>query len=206
MTHRIFVYCFALLSFLACNKEEQITDLTDETLNSLVVETRAGSGGCYEIVFPIAFDLADGSVIEAESISDARTQIRNWFQSDPEVIGRPVLQYPIDMINEDGEVITVVDRSELVDIRKACFRENLGEGKPCFRLVYPIGIEYPDGTVIEYEKWRDARLALREWKLDNLDAEERPKLDFPIEVVLDGAEEATTVNSREELRQIKEDC
>src|SRR5690606_26274349 len=115
---------------------------------------------------------------------------------------------PFDVINEDGEIITIENREQMARLRMECrrnFYENHGpnghndRGKFCFRLQYPISIEYPDGNVETYITRLDLRLALRAWRRDNPGLDVRPVLAFPVNVIMEDGT-VVTVNSKEELK------
>ena len=78
-------------------------------------------------------------------------------------------------------------------------------GKPCFKIVYPITINFPDESSLEVESRKDLKYALRNWRKDNPDADERPTIGFPIVVIFED-ETTQTLNSVAELRQLKKDC
>lgn len=54
----------------------------------------------------------------------------------------------------------------------------------CFDLVYPITLEFPDGTTAEAADVEALRDLLMDWRQNNPDATERPNLVYPIDVSL----------------------
>lgn len=78
---------------------------------------------CYTTVFPISFTMPDGSSISAESKEDAREQLTTWKENNPDVAGHPALNFPIQLIKDDGTELTINSREELKDLRGTCNEE-----------------------------------------------------------------------------------
>ncbi len=203
-------FCF-LLILTSCTKEDlNVDDFADDTLFLIESETRSGKLGCYELVYPVAIAFPDGTSLEVEDSEELRAAIKSWKEDNPDVNGRPHLAFPYDILTEDGTLITVETRKQKRRLLLAC-KVQMGNGphghlgKPCFGIVYPISILFPDATIVEVESKKDLKIALRAWRKDNPDAEERPSIVFPIEVMFED-ETTQTVGNREELKQLKKDC
>ena len=79
-----------------------------------------------------------------------------------------------------------------------------GEKAFCFKLVYPISITMPDATVLsgnEETLWG----AVKTWYETNSDSEEKPSLNYPIDILWKG-EIAKTINDDTELKIAKRYC
>ncbi len=202
----ILAFLFALL-LVSCSKDEdsQSEAFADESLQSISLETRSGPGGCYEILFPINIDLPDGTTLEAESFRDAKDQIKDWRQNNLDVQGRAQIAYPVELINDNGEIISADDRLELRRIIVACQRDGRGQARHCFEVVWPISIEFADNTQTEVNSRREAKLAVRQWRRDNPDSAAMPQIVWPITVEMEDGSQLS-INSREELKTLKEDC
>ena len=174
------------------------------------IETRSSSGakGCFELVFPITINFEDGSSAEVESIDDLKETVKGWKEENPDATMRPTLEFPVEVMTQDGEIVSVDSREDLLALRKECrenFIANGGAQGPCFKVVYPVSVAFPDGEELSFDDRRSLKKAIREWRKENQGSEERPVLVFPITVVdKDGNE--ITVNSKEELKALKEDC
>ena len=73
----------------------------------------------------------------------------------------------------------------------------------CFDLSLPVSYTMPDGstiTVSNEEDWDE----IKSWYEENPESEEKPVLQFPVNVEFD--DETVTVNSEEELRELKQEC
>lgn len=205
--------------FTACEKEDSAAGVENYVLQSTFeIEERSGSGmaGCYELVFPVTLQFADGTTQEVGSYEELKQAIREWYQGmnvRPRPALRPHLAFPYDVINEDGEIITVSTLEELVALRRACIASvygsnhhgHLGKDRHCFKPVFPFTLEFPDGSQVAVNTPLELRQAIRTWKQANPDSTERPEFVFPITVQLrDGTQ--VVVNTPEELRALKADC
>ena len=73
----------------------------------------------------------------------------------------------------------------------------------CFDLSLPVSYTMPDGSTITVSNEEDWD-AIKDWYEANPDSEEKPELQFPVNVEFD--DEIVTVNSEEELRELKQEC
>jgi len=204
--------CFSFLLFLtSCTDESvDVSEFADETMLQMESETRSGKLGCYELVYPVSIDFADGSTLEVNDSDEFKAAIIAWKEGNEEVSGRPFLAFPYEIVTENGELITVENRTQRRRLRLAC-KVMMGEvvhghlGKPCFRIVYPVTVLFPDESSTEVASRKDLKVALRTWRRDNPDDEEKPMLDFPITVQFED-ETTQTVDSREALIRLKKEC
>ena len=212
---------------MACNKSSDVTteELVDQALYSAQERGGMGRFGCYELVFPVTLVLPDSTTIEVNSYDEMKQALRTYFDANG---GHPhghhggagtrphlSFEFPISVISEDGELITVNAADELKALREACAGSTFGHHGPqghgqhglsCFDLVFPLSILFPDGTTAEAADRLTLRQLIHSWKQNNPGATERPQLVFPLTVKMDDDGSLVTVNSREELRQLKEDC
>ncbi len=204
----------------SCEKEDNATSVENFVWRSITeIEESSGAGraGCYELVFPVTLQFADGTTQEVEDYASLRQAIREWYEANlrprPRPFNRPVLVLPFEVINEDGEVITVSTREELFALRRACAAGHLGHGnpghsgqiRPCFLPVFPYTLAFPDGSEVTVHTPRELQQAIREWRVENPGATGHPEFVFPMTVRLqDGTE--VVVNSPQELRALKAEC
>ena len=80
--------------------------------------------------------------------------------------------------------------------------EDKGDWK-CFDLVLPVTYIMPDRSTITVGNENDWDV-LKDWYEANPESEEKPELQFPVNVEFD--DETITVNSEEELRELKQEC
>ncbi len=194
------------LSSCTVDETQTTEQFVDETIENFEIETRSGTTGCFEIVYPISIMFPDSTILDAESSDEVKEIILAWKEDNPEAEDKPSLVYPIELINEDGEVVSAEDRSELRSYVKGCKKGRGSKGRKCFDLVYPVSVIFPDGIEAAFETKSELKSAVRAWKEENPDAEEKPALSFPIEVELKADESIVTVNSQEELQELKAAC
>ncbi len=201
--------------FSSCEKSEgAISDDTIEYTTQAVFEIQersgCGRGGCFEFVFPITIEFVDGSTAEVEDYEGLRSTIRDWKEANPDAEERPNLAFPLEILSEDGEILTIDSRAELLRARIQCRRNfgsrpHHGRAERCFRLVYPVTLTYPDATTEEVADRRALKLAVRAWRQANPGVEDRPTLTYPLQVEMtDGT--VVDVDSKEDLQALKDSC
>ncbi len=227
-----FLAILVTLGFLtSCQKDEGAVS-TDNFVNTAVqeIQSRSGAGifGCYELVFPVSIQFADSTTATVNSYDELRQAIRAWFEANgghPHQSVRPTIVFPFDVMNQAGEIITVADEAQLQALHDLCTPNPGGGGPghggpghggpgnhggnptcdPCFTLVYPITVEFPDSTQVSVASLLEFGMALHTWKKNNPGIQGRPEIVFPITVTLkDGTQ--VVVNSPEELKAIKDAC
>ncbi len=201
--------------FSSCEKSAGVTsedtiEYTTQAVFEIQERSGCGRGGCFEFVFPITIEFADGTTAEAEDYEGLRTTIQDWKEANPDAEERPNLSFPLEILSEDGEVLTIESSEELRQARRECRRNfgsrpHHGRAERCFRLVYPITLTFPDATTEEVADRRALKLAVRAWRSANPDADERPTLTYPLQVEMtDGT--VVDVASKEDLQALKDSC
>ena len=222
-----FSFLFAIVSLTlltSCNKEDteslNLENVSEEDLEDTQIFTalalfelqdNASSGpeGCFELVFPITIEFPDSSTVEVNDYDELETQIIAWKEANPDATDRPTFVFPIEVVSEDGELTSVLDKAELKALKKSCRKGKNGKGKcsaPCFEMVYPLTISFPDGTTADAADRSELKTLVRDWKTANPDATEKPELVFPIQVEMADDGSIVTVNDKDELSALKESC
>ena len=75
----------------------------------------------------------------------------------------------------------------------------------CFEFVFPISIDFPDGSTTSVEDYSSLRDAIKAYREANPDSEEKPTLGFPLEVI-DSEGHIISVTSQQELRALRRTC
>ncbi|MEM6799921.1 MAG: hypothetical protein AAF696_00880 [Bacteroidota bacterium] len=207
----------ALGFFTACTEEDVLNeafveDYVTNGVTALHDASACGRFGCFEFVFPIDITLG-GNTITVNDYDELRTELRNYIQSNPtDSLDRPSLNFPLDVVDDDGNITTVNDRMELKQLILSCVRDWVGRrhrrgqgGDRCFSLTFPLTIDFPDGTSQSVNDRQEFKQAVRQWKADNPNSTDKPSLAFPITVELaDGSTQV--VNDRTELQALKDSC
>ena len=161
---------------------------------------------CFELVLPVSFVMPDGSTITIENDS-GWVDLRSWYETNPDTEGRPELQYPVDILFDD-ETVTINNAEEMNMVKRECW-EYEDEGRECFGLVYPVTFIMPDGSSIvvatdDENGWQE----VKNWYDANPESEERPTLQYPVDIIyrtIDG-DSTVTINNEEEMEAAKDDC
>ncbi|MEM6722959.1 MAG: hypothetical protein AAF598_02915 [Bacteroidota bacterium] len=206
------------VSLSSCNKEDipELTDAdfyVDNAIYGMQRDASCGSFGCFEFVFPVDVEFPDGSIVSVDSYEDLGTAIRTYIDANPDTDVRPSLVYPVDVMTQDGELATIDDQEALRALASTCagrfdgrrIRNHRNRRLWCLQLVFPVTIEFEDGSTVSVNDRAELKTAIRTWHADNPDASERPQLTFPL-TVEDPDGNQTTVNDREELQDLKQTC
>jgi len=182
--------CIAI-SFTACEKNTVLTpdvleDNSPAAKLSTVIENqenRAKKGTCFKFSGEVTYLLPDGTSITGEQ-SVAKAEVKAWYEANPDAEEKATLQFPVEIILEDETVHSN---------RAKCFEFN-GE------ITYLL----PDGSSIT-GVYPAIKTELKAWREANPDSEEKPSLQFPVEIIFDD-EMVSTINNREELMAAKAAC
>ena len=75
-----------------------------DRLTKIAQETRTGVEGCFEIVFPISLQFSN-KLVTANNWKEVVTAIKNEGE-------KPEFDYPINLIDEEGKVITASNKED----------------------------------------------------------------------------------------------
>jgi hypothetical protein len=214
-----FLMLLSFTLFTACEKDDvNVSEDVEFYVNSSVFDLEekgnCGRFGCFEFVFPITIEFENGDTTEVDDYDGLRTAIRDWKEANPNAEKRPNFAFPLEVMDEEGKLISIGSSEELRELARECRRDffkrmrhrrGKHQGDVCFRPVYPLTVELPDGSTVTGENPRALQLRVRAWKAENRGSEERPKLKFPIEVEYEDGSKVT-VNSAEEMKALKEEC
>lgn len=201
-------------SFTSCNKDAELVDVesfTDGSIETLQAGA-IGKSACLEFVFPVSIQFVDGSTAEVSDYENLHETIVSWFtenEVEKSKGNKPQLVFPIQVLNQEGEIFNVESQDALKDLKKECpntgkCKGKKGKGFKCFSLMFPITITI-DGTDATFADRMTLKTAVKAYKEEAGDDAVRPTLVFPVTVVYDD-ETQVTVASQEELQALKEDC
>lgn len=204
------------ISFTSCNDENiELTDVenfTDRAVDGLQKGV-VGKNFCLEFIFPISIEFVDGTTAEASDYENLHDTVKAWFEAnevEKSKENKPQLIFPIQILNQEGEVIDVADEDELKELKSECPRQGKckkgkgGKGFKCFSLVFPVSLTI-DGEVQTFEDRAALKTAVRAYKEEAGDDFERPTLVFPVTVEYEDESQVDVANE-EELKALKEAC
>ena len=164
-----------------------------------------GDWKCFDLSLPVSYTMPDGSTITVSNEEDWDA-IKSWYDENPESEEKPVLQFPVNVEfdNREGTVNVVVNNAEeMREMYSRCSNGRDDDERECFDLSLPVSYTMPDGSTITVSNEEDWD-AIKSWYEENPESEEKPVLQFPVNVEFD--DETVTVNSEEELRELKQEC
>ena len=79
---------------------------------------------CFELVYPVTFTMPDESSITVETDDEEGwTELKDWYEDNPDSKERPTLQYPVDIVYETDagdSTVTINNESEMEVAEEAC--------------------------------------------------------------------------------------
>jgi hypothetical protein len=208
----LFVACLFMTS---CSDDDvdstiEIENYVENSVDELNREAMCGRKGCFEFVFPITINFPDSTSAEVGTHEELKDAIKAWREDNPDIEGRPNLDFPLDIMTEGGEIISLDSRAELRRAIAQCVRNWAKRhprfNNPCYVVTFPMILEMPDGSIKTVDNRDELKKLLRRWSQIRPRPEKRPKLVFPVTVKLkeDGSE--VVVSNAEELKALKEEC
>ena len=202
-----------IVMFSSCGLEENAIDVDNyvsEESDEISKKCMTGKSGCFELVFPVTINFPDETSIEVDSHENLKLAIKSWRENNPNATEKPELAFPIDILNEEGELISVQNVEELKALKASCERRfpkfQKWISNECFQFIYPISIEFPDGSIVESADADSLKDLLKEWFTNNEPSpENRPKLVYPFDVALEDGT-IQTITSKDDLKALKKSC
>jgi len=175
------------------------------------IERKNNNWGCFEMIFPVSFDMPDGNVLHVLSDNEEGwSSIKTWYDSNPSSEIKPEIQFPIVLFFEE-ESITVNNKNELKNVYLECRYDKMKERneihrQKCFDLVYPIFFIMPDGSSLAINNDENGWDDLKIWYGENTGFnEEKPEFQYPVNVVVQG-DLLLTINTEAEMIELKNEC
>ena len=171
---------------------------------------------CFTLEFPVSFNMPDGSLVTVESDNEESwAEIKAWYESNQDSEERPTMQFPVGILL-DEESLVIENQEEMRSTYQECYPKRDGEwsrdgdgDETCFYLVFPVTYVMPDGSTIsvtsdDEDGWSD----LKDWYEENGDSEDKPELQYPVDIVVETEEGSSTVtiNDEEEMAAAKREC
>lgn len=205
-----------LIGFTSCTKEEIVetenavsTSLDEE---ELILDYRGGGqfgirSRCFRLVFPLSVAYPDGTTVVAEDARELFSIYKDWRQNNPDATDGPSLVYPIQVKLRNGSIVVVDNRDDLIALKADCrmLRDSIRQHNGCFSLIYPVFIDFPDGSSAQALSRAELHQLVKDWKEANPDATDRPMLGFPLSVLLRDSSTLVLTTSAE-LDSLKQSC
>lgn len=164
---------------------------------------------CFDLIYPITYIMPDESTITVDDENDYEN-LKAWFEANPDSEEKPIIQFPIQIVFDGEEALTVNSLQDMRDAYERCGDRRNGHGhrrEPCFELVYPVTFIMPDSSSIIVDEDADM-MDLRFWYADHPDAVGHPELVYPVEIVYetDSGDSTATINDEVEMLDAKAGC
>lgn len=175
------------------------------------IERRDNNWSCFEMIFPVSFDMPDGTVLDVlGDDEEGWSSIKNWYETNTASEIKPEIKFPIVLFFEE-ESVTVNDKDELKNVYLECRYDKLKERneihrQKCFDLVYPIFFIMPDGSSLSINNNENGWDNIKTWYQENAGFnEEKPEFQYPVDVVAQD-DQILTINSEAEMIELKKEC
>ena len=99
---------------------DQPIDVANEDEMEGLKEECEDEDECFELVFPVSFTMPDGSTITGNDEESLWTDIEAWYDAHPDAAAEPDLQYPVDILFEDGTTQMINNESEMETAEESC--------------------------------------------------------------------------------------
>lgn len=200
MRHSIFsIIVLAIFAITACNKDENsVTQLTDDQL-ILAIQQATNKQAITAEQLP-----SDSKIVLDQEYSESYTE---------EALLAPDLGYEVGMrrgegsrIGEHANVYFDMDGRKLRSRKGEGYRNKHGKDrKECFEFVYPVSFTMPDGSTVTGNNREELHILIKAWYISNPDTEEKPSLNFPVDIVFKDST-ISTINNEEEMRLAFASC
>ena len=169
---------------------------------------------CFEIVHPYTIMMPNGTSYTIESDEDTNLdEIKRYYEENQGVDEKPALVFPVNILGYDGETEAINNEEEMKNAYRECSvrdRDRDWDRRECFELVFPVTYIMPDGSTYDISSDEDESgwEELKEWYDSNPDSDQRPELQYPVDIITWENEESVTItiNSEEEMIAAKEEC
>ena len=167
---------------------------------------------CFEIVYPYTIMMPNGTSYTIENEEDIDLeQVKSYYEENQGEDVKPALVFPINILGYDSETEMINNEEEMKIAYRECSARDRDWGRrECFELVFPVTYIMPDGStyVIASDEDESGWEELKEWYDSNPDSDQRPELQYPVDIVTWENEESVTItiNNEEEMIAAKEEC
>ncbi len=166
-----------------------------------------GKERCFELIYPVTYIMPNETEITINGKDDTEgwSEIKAWYEAHPDVIQKPVLQFPVDIKLKNGTIVTINNREEMRRAKRRCKGDG-GDKERCFEFIYPVTYIMPDGTEITVNGEDDGSWAeIKAWYEDHPDVKKRPAIKFPVDIEWKSGR-VVTLNGPEDMRRAKRIC
>jgi len=199
--------CAIMLIALSCQQDG--LDLNSKTKLRDGDEKVYDKLPCLELIYPVTIEFPDGSTTEVADGKEWHEALREWKENHPDSDLKRALQYPVEIKYKDGDIYTVNSKEEMARFKQGCRDDRPTDGdrdkRLCFKIIFPVTIEFPDDSSEEVADRKEWHLVIKEWKENHPDSDARPSLQYPVDIEFRGGH-VYTVTSDEDMAKAKKRC
>jgi len=169
-------------------------------------------GKCFTPIFPITINFPNGSSETVTDREEAKAAKDAYRTANPDSKERPTIAMPFEVQLRDSSTLTIASEEDLAALKETCGKHGRGgKGKrggdrgKCFKPVFPLTINFPDGSSATVADKDEAKAAKDAYKAANPDAEGRPTIAMPFDAQLKDST-IVTITSEEDLAALRETC
>ena len=115
-------------------------------------------------------------------------EIKRYYEENQGVDEKPALVFPVNILGYDGETEAINNEEEMKNAYRECSvrdGDRDWDRRECFELVFPVTYIMPDGSTYEISSDEDESgwEELKEWYDSNPDSDQRPELQYPVDII-----------------------
>ena len=121
---------------------------------------------CYKVIFPATLAFPNGATLEVNSQREMVQAIARWKKSHPNATRHPQLAFPYRVELANGTIVAIDSEDALKCLRNYCADNRPDRpsiDRPCYRVVYPAILAFPDGNTIRVSSDRERIQASIRW-------------------------------------------
>jgi len=200
----LFLLSFCFLLSCSSDSKDFVDDKTDK--NELREGDVMNKKECFEIEYPIGIVFPNEKVTTVSDEDEFHDILKAWYKENPKEKEKPSLSYPVKVNFKEDIQKTINNEKEMMLLKEYCDKKGTKTDKPCFKLVFPISYEMPDGAIISGDNHEDIKTDLKAWYESNTGSKEKPSLVYPVDVILEDGSTMTINNEDEMIALKKKDC
>lgn len=79
---------------------------------------------CLDLVYPVTLVFPDESTLLVYNKEELKNAIIAWRENNPDIAGRPHIQFPFDVTLKNGDVVTINNLDELKHLIRQCIKRH----------------------------------------------------------------------------------
>ena len=123
---KLSVFSFILFALFALSSCEKGFDLLKTDPKNEFGKNDSDKKGCFDLIYPVTYIMPDASTVTGNTEEELWAAIKAWYEAHPDVAAKPVLQYPVEIVFEDGTTQAIVNEEEMIEAKEGCWDDKEG--------------------------------------------------------------------------------